>query len=141
MARFGWGKDMQQPQASLVGGMTPMYAAPEVFRGTPSRHSDQYSLAIVYQEMLTGTLPFAGCNSAELTLQHLNDEPDLTALSSGDRYAVSRALAKDPQHRYATCREFVESLAKAPATPAAAQSEKENGEFGGSPQYIEDGLQ
>ena len=81
VADFGLVKDVRQSQASLVGGMTPLYAAPEVFRGTPSPHSDQYSLAIVYQEMLTGTLPFCGGNAAELTLQHLNDEPDLGALS------------------------------------------------------------
>ena len=78
VADFGLVKDVRQSQASLVGGMTPLYAAPEVFRGTPSPHSDQYSLAIVYQEMLTGTLPFCGGNAAELTLQHLNDEPDLS---------------------------------------------------------------
>ncbi len=44
VADFGLVKDVRQSQASLVGGMTPLYAAPEVFRGTPSRHSDQYSL-------------------------------------------------------------------------------------------------
>ena len=138
VADFGLVKDMRQSQASLVGGMTPLYAAPEVFRGTPSRHSDQYSLAIVYQEMLTGTLPFAGCNSAELTLQHLNDEPDLSALAPSDRYAVSRALAKDAQHRYASCREFVESLAKAPAGTTETQLEPQSAGFGGAPQYIHD---
>ncbi len=110
VADFGLVKDVRQSQASLVGGMTPLYAAPEVFRGAPSRQSDQYSLAIVYQEMLTGTLPFAGESAAELTLHHLNDEPDIGMLSRSDRYAVSRALAKDPQHRYVTCREFVDAL-------------------------------
>jgi serine/threonine protein kinase len=138
VADFGLVKNMRQSQASLVGGMTPMYAAPEVFRGTPSRHSDQYSLAIVYQEMLTGTLPFAGSTSAEMTLQHLNDEPDLSALTTGDRYAVSRALAKDPEHRYATCREFVESLAKATAISPPASSESQNAGFDSAPLYIDD---
>lgn len=123
VADFGLVKDVRQSQASLVGGMTPLYAAPEVFRGTPTRYSDQYSLAIVYQEMLSGTIPFAGSNAAELTLQHLNDEPDLSALSIADRYAVSRALSKDPQHRYSTCREFVEALFK--ASPATSQSESD----------------
>lgn len=139
VADFGLVKNMRQSQASLVGGMTPLYAAPEMFRGTPSRHCDQYSLAIVYQEMLTGTIPFAGCNSAELTLQHLNDEPDLSALTVGDRYVLSRALAKDPQHRYTTCREFVESLAKAAATAPQAQPDPQNREFGQASQYIDDG--
>src|SRR6476660_8204153 len=139
VADFGLVKNMRQSQASLVGGMTPLYAAPEVFRGTPSRYSDQYSLAIVYQEMLTGTIPFAGCNSAELTLQHLNDEPDISVLALGDRYAVSRALSKDPQHRYANCREFVETLAKASASATQAQSEPQNAEFGDGSQYPNDG--
>ena len=60
VADFGLVKDVKQSSASLVGGMTPLYAAPEVFRGLPGRQSDQYSLAIVYQEMLTGRLPFVG---------------------------------------------------------------------------------
>jgi hypothetical protein len=126
VADFGLVKDVKQSSASLVGGMTPLYAAPEVFRGLPGRQSDQYSLAIVYQEMLTGRLPFVGGNAAELTLQHLNDEPDLSSLSGAERYVISRALSKDPSHRYATCREFVEALGKsatsfadAPATQPA----------------------
>lgn len=110
VADFGLVKDVKQSEASLVGGMTPLYAAPEVFRGQPSRQSDQYALAIVYQEMLTGGLPFVGSNAAELTLQHLNDEPDLSSLSSADRYVISRALSKEPTHRYGTCGEFVEAL-------------------------------
>ncbi|MEX0642833.1 MAG: tubulin-like doman-containing protein [Pirellulales bacterium] len=118
VADFGLVKDVRQSQASLVGGLTPLYAAPEVFRGMPCTHSDQYSLGILYQEMLTGTLPFAGSSAAELTLQHLNDEPNLSALSPVDRYVVSRALAKDPQHRYATCREFVDALSKVVAEDA-----------------------
>ncbi len=118
VADFGLVKDMRQSEASIVGGMTPLYAAPEVFRGRPSPRSDQYSLAIVYLEMLTGKLPFAAGNAAELTLQHLNDLPDLSALSTADRYAVSRALAKDPQNRYATCREFVDALVKSVGSTA-----------------------
>lgn len=113
VADFGLVKDVGQSQASLVGGMTPLYAAPEVYRGAPSMQSDQYSLAVLYQEMLTGTLPFAGANAADLTLQHLNDEPDLSALPITDHYAASRALSKDPAHRYGSCREFVEALLQA----------------------------
>jgi serine/threonine protein kinase len=123
VADFGLVKDVQEREASLVGGMTPLYAAPEVFQGAPTRHSDQYSLAIVYQDMLTGTLPFAGRNAAELTLQHLHEEPDLSSLSAADRYVVARALAKDPRHRYATCREFVEALTRASTRASVLPSE------------------
>jgi eukaryotic-like serine/threonine-protein kinase len=112
VADFGLVKDVKQSNVSLVGGLTPLYAAPEVFRGLPCRQSDQYSLAIVYQEMLTGGLPFMGGSAAELTLQHLNDEPNLSSLSGAERYVISRALSKDASHRYATCREFVAALAQ-----------------------------
>ena len=110
------------------------YAAPELRDGRLERGSDQYSLAILYQEMLTGTLPFGGSNAAELTLQHLNDEPDISALSPADRYAVSRALAKDPLCRYATCREFVDSLSKAEVAGATSPGVKVSVSFAASGQ-------
>src|SRR4051794_11380206 len=86
-----------------VGAITPLYASPELFQGKLSRHCDQYSLAIVYQELLTGTLPFAGRNSRQLLLQHLQSEPVLDSLSAGDRPIIARALAKNPDHRYSSC--------------------------------------
>lgn len=110
VADFGLVKDLGATQASMVGGLTPLYSAPEVFQGDPSSTSDQYSLAILYQEMLTGTLPFPGATAAELTLQHLHDEPNLNPLPLGDRYLVARALSKDPSQRYASCSELVQAL-------------------------------
>ncbi len=117
VADFGLVKSLDTGIAeSIVGGMTPTYAGPEVFRGTPTGASDQYSLAVVYQELLTGALPFTGSTTAELTLQHLNDEPDLSSLSESDRFAVSRALAKSPESRFASCTELVNMLASGVAT-------------------------
>lgn len=111
VADFGLVKSLgKQTQESLVGGMTPTYAAPEVFRGVPTKKSDQYSLAILYQEMLTGALPFAGANAAELTLQHMKEDPELRYLCEADRFVVARALAKDASHRYDSAREFVKAL-------------------------------
>ncbi|MEM9186190.1 MAG: tubulin-like doman-containing protein [Planctomycetota bacterium] len=112
VADFGLVKSISNHTQSLVGGMTPTYAAPEVFQGRPSKHSDQYSLAVMYQELLTGALPFAGANVAELTLQHMNQEPDLAALSEQDRYVISRALAKDPEYRFESCGAMVRALAE-----------------------------
>src|SRR5262249_58029380 len=67
------------------GGITPRYAAPEACQGGLSPHCDQYSLAIVYQELLTGTLPFDGKNSQQLLMQQVQGQPDLEALPPGDR--------------------------------------------------------
>jgi serine/threonine protein kinase len=92
------------------GGVTPLYSAPEMLRGTLSRHSDQYSLAVVYQQLLTGTVPFWHENVYELMMQHLCGEPDLLALPEADRPSVARALAKAPEQRFGSCLEFVEAL-------------------------------
>ena len=66
--------------AGPPGAITPLYAAPEACAGSLSRHCDQYSLAVVYQELLTGTLPFTGHNVRQLILQHTQAEPDLVPL-------------------------------------------------------------
>src|SRR5262249_22740658 len=66
VADFGLVKDLEGFSASLTGGVTPVYAAPETFEKIVSRFCDQYSLAIVYQEMLTGQRPFSGRNSRQL---------------------------------------------------------------------------
>lgn len=110
LADFGLVKELYTTQASIIGGMTPTYAAPELFQGRATNSSDQYSLAILYQELLTGTTPFPGKTAAELTLQHLNELPNLDALSEGERFVVSQALSKEPEHRFASCKDFLAAL-------------------------------
>ncbi len=111
VADFGLLKDLQEGSASLVNGLTPKFSPPELFHGNPSRHSDQYSLAIVYQQMLTGQFPFDGRNAATLASQHLHCAPDLSSLTPLERFAVGKAMSKDPHQRFGSCREFVERLA------------------------------
>lgn len=107
---FGLVKHLEDLNLSHVGGMTPRYTAPEVFEGRPTRHSDQYSLAIVYQEMLTGKLPFAGSSMAALASQHLSAAPQLDSLEPLERFAIGKALSKNSQHRFSDCRRFIERL-------------------------------
>jgi serine/threonine protein kinase len=113
VADFGLVKDIHGETVSMPMGLTPVYAAPEVFDGNPSLHSDQYSLAIVYQELLTGILPFPGRTPAQLAAQHLNSTPRLTSLPVADREVVARALAKNPKDRFSTCRQLVDQLVAA----------------------------
>src|SRR5262245_6083548 len=113
VADFGLVKDMEETSASMMGGLTPIYAPPEVFDGRPSRRSDQYSLAIVYQEMLTGVLPFPGRTAAQLAAQHLNAKPRLDPLPENDQAVIGRALSKKPNERFETCRELVDALVEA----------------------------
>lgn len=113
VADFGLAKELEGFIANVTGGMTPMYAGPEIFGGKVSRNSDQYSLAVVYQELLTGRLPFPGPSPVQFMNQHLYKEPDLRPLPGCDQGIVRRALEKDPNRRFPTCREFVDSLVQA----------------------------
>src|SRR5215831_10926569 len=96
--------------ATVTGGVTPVYAAPETFDGWVSRYSDQYSLGIVYQELLTGQRPYSGTTMRQLVLQHLQAEPDLSSLPLADRAAMARALSKNPDLRFPSCLDFVRAL-------------------------------
>ncbi|HUR54639.1 MAG TPA: protein kinase, partial [Gemmataceae bacterium] len=115
VADFGLVKHLERSSSSgLMGGVTPIYAAPETFSSKISRHSDQYSLAVVYVELLTGKRPFPGKNIRQLALQHMTEPPDLTMLPEEDRPIVGRALAKEPDDRFPNCTAFIRALVGGP---------------------------
>ena len=101
-----------QPTSLQLGALAPVYAAPESFLGNITSASDQYSLAIVYHELLTGKILFNGKNFRQLAMQHMQSVPDLSALPEADRPAVARALSKEPKERFPSCSAFVQALAE-----------------------------
>src|SRR3954452_999067 len=121
VADFGLVKHLERSSVSgIMGAVTPLYAPPETFTGQISDRSDQYSLAIVYQELLTGHRPFNGKSARQLAQQHMHEPPDLRALPEPERPIVARALEKDPAKRFPSCLAFVRALYTARA-PSMAQ--------------------
>ncbi len=102
---------------------TPLFAAPEILGGGVSRHSDQYSLAVVYQQLLTGSLPYLAHAMRELRAKHKLGQPNLSALPADDRPIMARALARDPIHRFPSCLAFLQSLVCGPNAPQVLDSE------------------
>jgi serine/threonine protein kinase len=139
VADFGLVKDLEGMQASVTGGVTPVYAAPETFDGWVSRFCDQYSLAIVYQELLTGQRPFSGTNVRQLILQHLQKAPDVSSLPESDRPAITRALSKTPGDRFPTCSDLVAALKngedRSAVRPSAISAGESAADAAGSPGY------
>ncbi len=127
VADFGLLKDLGDVECSIVGGLTPIYAPPEVFDGRPSLHSDQYSLAVMYQELLTSTRPFGGRTIAQLATQHVHNAPNLDPLPAADRPIVARALEKSPERRFDSCSEFVERLIQPRVQTVVTEAEVEPG--------------
>jgi serine/threonine protein kinase len=109
-AAQGKAANTRQGNQEYLSAITPLYAAPELFRGVITPFCDQYSLAVLYQELLTGRLPFEGRNYLQLALLHSTREPNLEPLPPRDRDILRRALAKEPQNRFPSCRDLVQAL-------------------------------
>lgn len=89
---------------------TPYYMAPEQIQGKPVFASDQYSLGVVIYELLCGRRPFTG-GFAGLLHQHEHSVPPslremVPSLSADIEKVVLKALAKDPEERYASIWDF-----------------------------------
>ena len=97
---------------------TAAYAAPEQLMGLDvDGRTDQYSLAVTAFHMLTGAPPFQHSKAAVVIGKHLNATPPALAdthpgLASLDP-VVARALAKDPDDRFASCLDFARALGSA----------------------------
>lgn len=120
VADFG----LVQPRNTSVNrsmiAISPPYAPPELFDGRIEPTADQYSLAVTYQELLTGTRPYNGADVRSLILQHLKGRPDLSALPPNDRAVISKSLQRDPQARYPSCTALVQALENARLADIAA---------------------
>ena len=117
---FGVAKIVSQ-QMTQAGAMmgTPSYMSPEQIMGEPvDGRADQFGLALIAYEVLTGEKPFTGYNTATLIYRICREDPaparrlNPTLGPEVDR-VLQRALAKVPDQRYATCSEFVADLQKA----------------------------
>jgi serine/threonine protein kinase len=100
---------------------TPHYMAPEQATGRIGDidgRTDQFSLAAMAYEMLTGHDAFAGEDQVSLLYQIVHQDPPplsryLPWRSDGVQEVLSRGLAKEPRHRYPTITEFSAAFAEA----------------------------
>jgi serine/threonine-protein kinase len=126
---FGISKALESSTAftgtgQLVG--TPHYMSPEQAKGSKvDGRTDQYSLAVVGYQMLTGQLLFPSGPAHTIIYGHIHETPTTPRVLRPDvpeylAQALLKALSKDPDQRFATMTEFA----------AAVQPERAT-EFGG----------
>jgi serine/threonine protein kinase len=112
LADFGLARQQHQTMSSVSFAGTPLFMAPEVWSGAANERSDQYSLAFTYAELRLGRRPISGSDFCEVMKNTLDGEPNLEGLPGAEKQVLRRALAKYPDHRYASCRQFVSALEK-----------------------------
>lgn len=111
--------------STLVVVGTPTYMSPEQISGASvDGRADQYALACVVYEMVTGQPPFAGSTGESVLSQHRSIEPrPATALRpttpTAVTQALARALAKSPADRFPTVSAFSAALSDAGALSAS----------------------
>ncbi len=120
LADFGIAKIMATTTTTLatftIRG-TPAYMAPEQWRGSVERATDQYALGVMTYQMLTGRLPFPGTQEQMMYL-HSNSQPQRPSklksyLTTELDEIVLHALAKRPQDRFSSIAAYARAFQQA----------------------------
>jgi len=105
------------PTGMVMG--TVEYMAPEQILGeTADGRADQFALAVVAYQMMTGSTLYGPNTVATLTYKIVHEMPVLprsrnATLPIGVDMVLAKALSKKPDDRFATCTEFAMALATA----------------------------
>ena len=124
---FGIAKITTSEQLTMTGSIvgTPHYMSPEQVQGQAvDGRSDQFSLAVIAYEMLTGEKPYTGEHLTTVVYKIVAEEPVPphrlnSSLAGPIEEVLYKGLAKKPADRFATCHEFVRTLEKACASSRA----------------------
>ena len=102
------------------------YSAPEQIQGrTVDGRADQYALACVAYQLLTGSAPFVRDQEMAVLLAHMSEPPPLLSSRRPDLpgpadQVLARGMAKVPEKRYGSCQEFADALRDALGLPLYA---------------------
>ncbi len=119
LADFGIARELGEISGLTATNMlvgTTAYCAPEQLQGADlDAKADQYALGCTAYNLLSGSAPFHHSNPAVVIGQHLSAPPPLISQRRPDLAAldpvIAKALAKQPNERYATCGDFAAALA------------------------------
>ena len=103
VADFGLAGRLGLQTGEFIG--TPFFAPPELYSGQPSKHTDQFSLAVTYCHLRSGKYPYR-----DSTGKPPEGYPNLDRYSSKEKEVLSRALSLQWIDRYSSCTEFIQQL-------------------------------
>jgi serine/threonine protein kinase len=119
---FGVARMMRSTGGLTMAGQfigSPNYGAPEQVNGAAvDGRTDQYALACMTYELLTGSVPFKREGPMMVLYAHAHADPPLPTAARPDLPAavdgvLARGLAKQPDRRYGSCGDFADALREA----------------------------
>ena len=120
LSDFGVAKILDEGDSSTLTGTgmglgTPEFMAPEQWIGKASAASDQYSLGVVFYEMVTGHKPYTADTPAAVLLMQANEplprpRDFVSGLPDEVEKVLFKCLAKKPEDRYKSMAEFASAL-------------------------------
>ncbi len=122
LADFGIAVFLETTKTKYVDVIgSPLYMAPEQFEGFASRRSDQYALACIGYEMLTGEPPFTGQHAVIIGMKHQMELPvpprhHNPTIPEHVESALLKALAKERTERYPDMTSFLAALLDLPCS-------------------------
>ena len=126
IARLG---NMTSGASQSIRG-TPGYMSPEQWAGDALPASDQYALAVMAYELITGRAPFKG-NPMQMMFAHVNTPPQppssiIPGLSPALDAVILRGLAKKPEARFPTISAFAQAFQQAVRGNSASPFQRAN---------------
>ncbi len=121
---FGVARVLEQETGTTTVAATPACAAPEVLKGERSTAaSDVYSAGCVAFQLLTGRTPYDGSNGWEIASKHIQEPAphvrEFVDVPPALDAAIHRAMAKEPERRFASATEFAGALGEPTASMPA----------------------
>ena len=117
---FGIAKILENDETTNLTGTgmgvgTPEYMSPEQWTGQAGPSADIYSLGVVFYEMVTGRKPYRADTPAAILLKQATEPPPrpssyVRGLPINVEKVLLKALAKQPEDRYASMNDFVKAI-------------------------------
>ena len=120
-----------------TSGTRPYMAPEQWLGGKQGPATDQYALAVLFHELLTGEVPFSAVfdTGDPVVMMNVVGRERFTPpqdLPKHIRLALWKALAKNPEERFASCSEFVDALEGKVKSFSRKESKRNKGEASGN---------
>ncbi len=115
LADFGLARVLKTVHTTQNTAGTPLYMSPEAWRNIRNEHTDLWAAAVIFYQLLSGSVPFDGDDMPSLMFAILSEEakPLPGAIDKPLRDFVATALKKNPDERYPTAKAMRGELQKA----------------------------